>query len=78
MESLSNEILLIIFSNLHLNDLLNCGLVSSDFNKIVNDNSLWKQIGMTDFGECYQKLLTDNSLQTYRLCYQLSKLKEQL
>ena len=76
MDTLSDEVLLLIFNNLNLRDILTCSLVNKQFYRIVYDEELWKNIGQVDFGKCYHKLyLNNNYHQTYKLCYDLTKLK---
>ena len=76
MDTLSDEVLLLIFNNLNLRDILTCSLVNKQFYRIVYDEELWKNIGQVDFGQCYHKLyLNNNYHQTYKLCYDLTKLK---
>ena len=76
MDTLSDEVLLLIFNHLNLRDILTCSLVNKQFYRIVYDEELWKNIGQVDFGQCYHKLyLNNNYHQTYKLCYDLTKLK---
>lgn len=78
IDSLSEELLIHIFSFLNLDSLIRCCLINNKFYRIVLDKEIWKKFGKRDYGDCYQKIYIGDSLKTYQLCFSLNLLKEKL
>ena len=71
LEDLPDEIMLKIFLNLEIVDLINCGQLSKRITTIRNDSSLWRKINL-----CSQKvptgflqLIKNNGCRYLSLCY---------
>ena len=53
--TLSDPLLVMIFKNLEVNDILSCSNVCTNWNSICQDNLLWKYLFRRDYGKQKRK-----------------------
>ena len=73
---MNDDILFEIFKWLPIIDLLNASLTCIQFNNVALDDYLWHGFCERDYPEDYKLYHEDSYLETYKACYQLSRLMD--
>ena len=73
---MNDDVLFEIFKWLPLPDLLKASLTCIQFNNVALDDYLWHGFCERDYSGDYKLYHGDSYLETYKVCYQLSRLMD--
>ena len=73
---MNDDTLFEIFKWLPLHDLLNASLTCIQFNNVALDDYIWHGLCKRDYPDSYKLYYGDSYLETYKVCYQLSRLMD--
>lgn len=70
---LSNDVLSIVFSSLHVNDIVKCRLVNKQFKHVIDNKYVWEKLSNKDYPKISQKIKANNDFEKYKMCYDINQ-----